>query len=107
LDTEVALFINRGEFHACHDNVGLRQGTTSSILNDGVDLCSLLPSTEIVVAAHSFFGLRKDTGAQASGTKRNKEAAAAMPLFPVRRRTAVTGAPLLQPQQGDHETRAW
>jgi hypothetical protein len=28
-------------------------------------------------------------------------------LFPVRRRTAAAGAPLLQPQQGDHETRAW
>jgi hypothetical protein len=71
----------------------------------------LLPFTETVVAPHAFFfGLRKDT----RGTERNEEAAAAaMPLFPVRRRTAAAGLagaagpPLLQPQPGDHEARAW
>ena len=80
---------------------------TRNSLSNGVDLCSLLPSTA------TFFGLREDTGAQASNQKRNEEAAAEMPLLPVRRRTAAVGlaaaagAPLLEPQPGDHGARAW
>ena len=80
---------------------------TRNSLSNGVDLCSLLPSTA------TFFGLREDTGAQASNQKRNEEAAAEMPLLPVRRRTAAAGlaaaagAPLLEPQPGDHGARAW
>ena len=81
--------------------------TRNSLSNGVVDLCSLLPSTA------TFFDLRKDTGAQASNQKRNEEAAAEMPLLPIRRRTAAAGlaaaagAPLLEPQPGDHGARAW
>lgn len=102
-------------------------GTASSLHSSDtngivvVDLCSLqqLPSTGTVGTLHAFSGLRNNTGAQAD---EGEGAAAAMPLFPVRRRTpaaaatatatagaglaAAAGAPLLQPQPDHHEARA-
>jgi hypothetical protein len=101
-------------------------GTASSLHSSDtngivvVDLCSLqqLPPTGAVGTLHAFSGLRNNTGAQAD---EGEGAAAAMPLFPVRRRTpaaaaatatagaglaAAAGAPLHQPQPDHHEARA-
>ena len=95
----------------------LDNGNTNGIV---VDLSSLqLPSTETVgTTHHAFSGLRNNTAGAQADEDEDEEAAAAMPLFTVRRRTAAAaaagaglaaaaGAPLLKPQPGHHEARAW
>jgi len=96
------------------EKTNLDNGNTNGIV---VDLSSLqLPSTDPVGTHHAGSGLRTNTAGAQADADEDEEAAAAMPLLPVRRRTAAAAgaglaaadrAPLLQPQPGHHEARAW